>query len=357
MDSIHPNLKKESFLIRFGLIIFFVTAILPLVIALIILQATLSFDFIRTVSILLGVLIMSAISMLIFIRFFGKYKEKVQKASALLYHNKPEKGIIQPEVHNSIWGPIFRILKEDGGIELIALKVQKNGIKKMYSQPVEIYRGTKTTDNTAVVKVHNSYMISKLLTHKKSDDITQDFKNFRRGFIIIISTIIVVLIISQILTYFNIKSDAEFAVKTKSWPTISGTILSSKINEVQVKQGKTHVKGYEAAINYKYNLNGKDYLSNSIHLAYEAGTNYDYAKYYVDKYPAGSTQFVYYNPDDYSFALLEAGHEAEILAEGEKVYIVIGLIAGILIVVMITLLFLFKYQEKAARRFFGVKVS
>lgn len=353
MYNVHPNLKKERFLIRFGVLVFSAAAILPLVSVFVVLQIVLPFDFLRTVGFFFALLFLSAGSLFLFRYFFKKYRINVENASALISHSRALKGIIQPGANISLWGPLFRINYEEGGHDIISLRVQKHGVKKMYSKSVEVYKADRKKDEPVVVKVDKSYMIGKLYTYKSAQDISSEFHKARKWLSIIIVSIILVMAAAQVFHYFSVKSEAEFAAKTKGWPTISARVISSELRDVRIKQGKTHVKGYEADIKYEYSIGGRNFLSSRIHPAYEAGTNFEHHDWYVNKYPAGSTHFVYYNPEDYSFSLLEAGHEEDILEEIDEIYVVTVSVSGLLISIMIILIIVFRAQEKSAVKFFG----
>jgi|GEM_PF-5722621 len=353
MENIHPNLKKEAILVRFGLPLFLAFTVLPLVIVFVVLQITLEFNFTRTIILFFSILLSVVVTTFIYVKFFGKYKQTVQRASSLLYSNKPETGIISPEVLMSVWGPIFRIKSDhSNNSDLVTFKIDKRRVKKFHSKSVELYKDTKGIHDTVVIKVMGSYIIGKLQNRKKAEDVIHEFKKFKRGMLMFAAASIIVLVIVQFFHMKSINKNADFAVNTTSWPITSGRITFSSVNEVRIKEGKTSVKGYSASIRYVYNLNGKEYEGSNIHLAYEPTKNLEEARYYISKYPLGATAAVHYNPKDYSFSLLEAGHQEDILKEVSEVYIVTGAVSGILIITIIILMFVFREQEKKTGRFF-----
>jgi hypothetical protein len=89
------------------------------------------------------------------------------------------------------------------------------------------------------------------------------------------------------------------AIKTKSWPTTQGTVITSEV----IRSSK-----YVPKVIYTYDIDTNAFSSDKIDL-----TNYAHYKYKddaakeADKYPVDAKVTVYYNPDKHNEAILEPG--------------------------------------------------
>lgn len=93
------------------------------------------------------------------------------------------------------------------------------------------------------------------------------------------------------------------ASQSKSWPTVQGRILSSKIISVKHKNGTSD----KADVLYQYQVNNKTFTSGQIRFG-----QYDYddstgAKSDVEKYNRQPDLRVFYSPGNPSIAVLEPG--------------------------------------------------
>ena len=113
---------------------------------------------------------------------------------------------------------------------------------------------------------------------------------------IIISQLVFGVIAVLSTGYFFHKS-----VNTKSWPSVQGIIISSKIVKV-IKDGK---KKYYPEVNYEYLVDSISYKGNGISIG--TITTEAYAKKVTTNYPLGKNVIVFYNIEDPSEALLEVG--------------------------------------------------
>jgi hypothetical protein len=99
-------------------------------------------------------------------------------------------------------------------------------------------------------------------------------------------------------------------MKEVHWPTVSGTIVSSKVESFKSlsaggTRGSTHVTMYRAAVVYAYEVAGRSYQSRQIRREELSGSE-DFAKGLVAQYAAGSSVRVRYNPDNAADAILES---------------------------------------------------
>jgi hypothetical protein len=89
----------------------------------------------------------------------------------------------------------------------------------------------------------------------------------------------------------------------KSFPSIIGTILSTKINEVN-DDGRIY---YCPEVQYKFAVNGVFYESNQMNFrgVVNCEDTPDKASAIIDKYPKGSQVIVYYKPNNPQYSALK----------------------------------------------------
>ncbi|WP_051654209.1 DUF3592 domain-containing protein [Persephonella sp. KM09-Lau-8] len=88
------------------------------------------------------------------------------------------------------------------------------------------------------------------------------------------------------------------------WPKTEGIIIKS---EIQKDKRTIAYDYYYPHIEYKYTVNGKEYISNRIFLT-EMASDYETIKKLVEKFPEGSKVKVYYNPFNPSDAVLKRNY-------------------------------------------------
>lgn len=95
-----------------------------------------------------------------------------------------------------------------------------------------------------------------------------------------------------------------FSVRSRSWPTTTGKVKRSSVEEVG--------KQYRESFQYEYTVDGSNYVSNVISfldlflLVFMNGTrSRRTAKHIVDRYPTGSEVTVYYDKKNPKRAVLE----------------------------------------------------
>ncbi|MFH2044887.1 MAG: DUF3592 domain-containing protein [Pseudomonadota bacterium] len=100
------------------------------------------------------------------------------------------------------------------------------------------------------------------------------------------------------------------AKESVNWPTVSGTVITSKTEERKSTEGSGSSKKtrtyYVAIIQYEYQVEGTSYTSNRVSFG---GQKRGSARTLVNKYPEGKSVKVYYDPDDPEIAALEPGME------------------------------------------------
>jgi hypothetical protein len=123
------------------------------------------------------------------------------------------------------------------------------------------------------------------------------------------------------------------AKKALKWFTTNGTVLSSEVQKKTSDQSsismmdrteftrRKTVTNYTPDVCYSYTVQSKEYVSNKVG-AFNVGTSSSVAAYSVaNRYKAGSTVKVYYNPENPAESMLEPGVKAI-----QKVFLVVGLI-------------------------------
>jgi len=118
----------------------------------------------------------------------------------------------------------------------------------------------------------------------------------------------------------------QYAVKSKSWPAVPGTITRSEV-KIWKRDGNTH---YEPDIAYSYSVEGKKYTSSKITVGDGSlDNNVSKAKRLQAEYPPDKEVDVYYDPDLPESAVLQPGTKSGdlILAGISVLFFLIGLFA------------------------------
>ncbi len=96
-----------------------------------------------------------------------------------------------------------------------------------------------------------------------------------------------------------------------SWPTTMGTVKTSEVRRTVGANNEFH-----SYIEYEYSVLGTDYVSNKVTFGELAGfqdIKKSIAQKAVNRYPAGSTVTVYYDPQDPKKAVLQRGGDSALL--------------------------------------------
>jgi hypothetical protein len=119
---------------------------------------------------------------------------------------------------------------------------------------------------------------------------------------------LVFIAIGGVLIYFAMKIAAK-ARQSLSWPSTDGEISHSAVlyqtNSTAASDDSTST--YKADISYRYKVDGANFSSARISLLDFASTT-GHAQSLVERYPDDSTVEVYYNPSNFSEAVLEPGY-------------------------------------------------
>ncbi len=118
------------------------------------------------------------------------------------------------------------------------------------------------------------------------------------------------LLVTTLFTWFR-------SQKSKSWITVEGTIIGTKVNEHEDKDSETGAKSihYQPTITYSYEYSGMKYTSNR--LTFEGGPIYPItdkrkAEERLSRYPFNSRVTVHCNPKKPQQSTLETGYNPKI---------------------------------------------
>lgn len=153
-------------------------------------------------------------------------------------------------------------------------------------------------------------------------------KSSKKNPIIVIIIIFVVFsIVGIAISYFLIIQPVSKSVAAKKWDSVPCKIISSNLREHYNDDGKT----YSVDIQYSYKYKNKEYTSSKYNFLGGSTSLYNTQIKILKKYPAGSENICYVNPDNPSEAVLNRGIP-------KMVYIGIGII--IFLIFILVLIFL-----------------
>ncbi|MDQ1769835.1 DUF3592 domain-containing protein [Labilibaculum sp. A4] len=133
----------------------------------------------------------------------------------------------------------------------------------------------------------------------------------------------VAFIIGGWFFYKNISQTiVEEANASKSWPAVEGTVTLADIS-TSISDG---TKMYASNIVYKYIVEGKEYSGTRISTVDGSSSSASSAKKDIQKYAAGSSVTVYYDPELPDASLLEPGPNffTYLITYGPLVFCLIG---------------------------------
>ncbi len=110
-------------------------------------------------------------------------------------------------------------------------------------------------------------------------------------------------LIGIIVLYLGAKSLWQ-ANASKSWPTVSGKVVSSTVLLQHSSKGSDT---YQADVLYAYTAGGQDRSSRQIAFGSFGSGDPSHARKIVSKYPAGQAVTVHYSLADPNFSVLEVG--------------------------------------------------
>jgi len=114
-----------------------------------------------------------------------------------------------------------------------------------------------------------------------------------------------ILFVGGLMAYQHLtKPIAREAEASKKWPTVQGSVISSKLSLRKDNEGKTM---YAPDINYTYSVDGKEYTGTNIRTIDGSTSMKQSVKKQLEKYAKGTSVKVYYDPEFPDSAVLEPG--------------------------------------------------
>jgi hypothetical protein len=139
--------------------------------------------------------------------------------------------------------------------------------------------------------------------------------NMNQGILIFAITAVPFLIICLIFVFIIFRSSSKVRA-SKNWPSTEARILSSYVEQRQSHSSEGNSTSYYPIVMYEYQIAGQPLRNNRISFGMEIGFGWaGAAQNTVNKYPAGTTHPVYYNPENPTQAVLEqtAGASSRVL--------------------------------------------
>lgn len=117
-----------------------------------------------------------------------------------------------------------------------------------------------------------------------------------------------IIIVMFTVAVYSMHGEVADAKKTMQWPTTEGVIDYSQVSSVQERDSDGYMRTmYFAKLKYSYFVNGSSYTSDKYEISTYKSTSRDSFVEIVKQYPSGSAVKVYYNPEDFSEAILKPG--------------------------------------------------
>ncbi len=141
------------------------------------------------------------------------------------------------------------------------------------------------------------------------------------------------------LLLFGLQNQKK-AKAAESWPTVNGTIVSARLDEVRHtdrRQGRTYTRvSYNPMVEYSYEVAGNTHKGSRIFpgstMSYDQGT----ARNIINRYQPNTTVNVHYDPADPKTSVLETKSKGgSLFIIMGIVFIVLGGIAGCVGVVLV----------------------
>ena len=105
--------------------------------------------------------------------------------------------------------------------------------------------------------------------------------------------------------FARMKLDTALALESRSWPTVPGTILSSRTEQRLTEDGTLH----SLVLSYTYQAGGRTYRGDLLGFGPDWVPDKELVEELARKYPVGATVAVHVDPDDDEMAVLETTGE------------------------------------------------
>ena len=127
--------------------------------------------------------------------------------------------------------------------------------------------------------------------------------------LVVIAIVLPMLLIGVGIVWYARRSRAQIEA-SKGWPTVQGIVASSSCQRKLThaypadRNELTDANVYFAAVNFTYQVSGRDYQGNRLSFGGKVEGNQDEMNKFVAEYPAGKIIPVYYDPQNPAVALL-----------------------------------------------------
>jgi hypothetical protein len=128
------------------------------------------------------------------------------------------------------------------------------------------------------------------------------------------------------------------AQATKNWPSVAGKVIRAQIVPVEkIREKKQKLVLFRPEVVYSYTVDGKEFVTDTIRADLSAQAQTAEAELLLEKYPAGQSVAVFYNPANPAEAVLEPGRNPQTQSL---------LICGIALVVVSTIMLVVRFRER-----------
>ena len=141
--------------------------------------------------------------------------------------------------------------------------------------------------------------------------------------LVVIAIVLPMLLIGVGIVWYARRSRAQIEA-SKGWPTVQGIVASSSC-----QRRLTDADVYFAAVNFTYQVSGRDYQGNRLSFGGKVEGNQDEMNKFVAEYPAGKIIPVYYDPQNPAVALLRPD-----MTGGATVMLWVGLVVTALAIAL-----------------------
>ncbi len=109
-------------------------------------------------------------------------------------------------------------------------------------------------------------------------------------------------------TYQHAQQGLQWAKNSTHWLQASGTVQHNKLATAKISKGKIRVQGYRPYCTFAYTVADTVQQGDQLFFCNHPIADRQTAESWLKKYPVGQSITVYYNPDDPTQSVLEAGY-------------------------------------------------
>jgi hypothetical protein len=125
-------------------------------------------------------------------------------------------------------------------------------------------------------------------------------------FALIIAGLVLICVAFGIYMIYAAMRNRKLAAASETWPTASGTVISSEVKSHTVRTKQARTTTYTPTVTYRYTVGGSAYEGSVIRFGDLSSGSAKFAQELADKYPQGVPVSVRYDPADPRRAALES---------------------------------------------------